>query len=169
MTTQPLSALTMLLSRHTRRRDFITLLGSAAAAWPIAALGQQTALPVIGFLTGGWRTARASLIPAFRQGLSEGGYVDAESALIEFHWAEGAYDRYWRRNYFIHKSWSSSQVMARRHAQAKRHQDNSNHLYHWHGPDPDWACDQSQPSRGQSYGRKYDCRSAASKTVRPLA
>src|SRR5215470_17434484 len=67
MTTQPLSALTMLLSRHTRRRAFITLLGGAVA-WPLAARAQQAAMPVVGFLNG-------------------------QNVAVEYRWAEGQYDR----------------------------------------------------------------------------
>src|SRR4030095_10623880 len=92
MTTRPLSPLTMLLSRHTRRRNFITRLGGAAAAWPLAARAQQPAMPVIGFLGGSSLTERRPLLTAFRQALTEAGFVDARTVAIDYHGAEGQYD-----------------------------------------------------------------------------
>ena len=74
-----------------RRREFITLLGGATAAWPLAARAQQGTLPVIGFVYGG--VAEASFESAFRRGLGETGYAEGQSVAVEYHWLAGQYEQ----------------------------------------------------------------------------
>jgi len=75
------------------RRELIALLGGAAIVWPFTSGAQQKAIPVIGYLDGTSPGPDAPLVAAFRQGLSEGGYIEGLNLIIEYRWAEGHYDR----------------------------------------------------------------------------
>jgi putative tryptophan/tyrosine transport system substrate-binding protein len=74
-----------------KRREFITFLGGATAAWPLAVRAQQPAMPVVGFVHGG--AFVASRADAFRKGLNEAGFIEGQNATVEYHWLDGQYDR----------------------------------------------------------------------------
>jgi putative tryptophan/tyrosine transport system substrate-binding protein len=75
------------------RRDFLTLLGGASAAWPLRARAQQTDLPVIAVVNSASRDTYAHAVSSFQQGLASTGVIDGRNAATEFHWAEGRYDK----------------------------------------------------------------------------
>jgi putative ABC transport system substrate-binding protein len=76
-----------------RRRTFITLLGGAAAGWPLGARAQQATMPTVGFLSTLARNDRLNLSDGFRRGLSETGYVEGRNVAIEYRFAENQFDR----------------------------------------------------------------------------
>src|SRR5215203_5461241 len=89
---QPLRCLLLWLGVDMRRRDFLGLVGGAAA-WPVGAWAQQPAMPVIGFLSGVSAGDNSEYLRGFRQGLKEAGYVEGENAIIDYRWAENQLDR----------------------------------------------------------------------------
>jgi putative ABC transport system substrate-binding protein len=78
----------------TRRRELITLIGGAAAAWPLAARAQQTGMPTIGFMAGSSPSALSQQVAAFREGLKEAGFIEGVNVAVEYRYGEGQLDRF---------------------------------------------------------------------------
>jgi hypothetical protein len=78
---------------HMQRRQFITFIGGAVAAWPLAARAQQRKMPVVGFLNGGSPGGYRVYVTGFLHGLSESGYVEGKNVTVDYQWARGQYDR----------------------------------------------------------------------------
>src|SRR6516165_2026069 len=76
-----------------RRRDFISLVGGLAVAWPLAARAQQSTLPVVGFLHSASAEPNAGLVKVFRKGLFEAGFAEGKNVVIEYRWADNQSDR----------------------------------------------------------------------------
>src|SRR5262249_54584936 len=78
---------------RVKRREFISLVGGAAVAWPIAVRAQQPAVPVVGFVDARSAEGSSHYGAAFRKGLEETGYIEGQNVTVEYHWLEGRYDR----------------------------------------------------------------------------
>src|SRR6266576_347633 len=90
---EPLRCRLLILGSDMKRREFITLLGGAAATWPFSARAQQRTTPVVAFIVGGSADASAQNAVDFRKGYNETGFIEGQNVTVEYHWLGGQYDR----------------------------------------------------------------------------
>jgi hypothetical protein len=140
-----------------RRREFITLVGGAAFAWPFTARAQQAAMSVVGVLSAEWPNLSGDRLRAFHDGLRESGYVERQNLAIEYRWAEGRNERLpalaaelVRRQVTVIVATSTPAVLA-----ADGNHYDSNRVLHRSGPGSTWSGHQPQPTGRQSHGRGH--------------
>jgi putative tryptophan/tyrosine transport system substrate-binding protein len=155
------------------RREFITLVGGAGVAWPLAARAQQPAMPVIGFLGSESASLWANYVRAFQQGLREVGYIEGRNVAIEYRWAEGQNERMpGLLGDFLRRPVSVIAVLRQYTCgvggKGCEH-DSPNRVRHRHRPGSDRTRRQSQPTRRQPYGRSHVERRVGAKAPRTAA
>jgi hypothetical protein len=138
-----------------KRREFITLLGGSAAAWPLRARAQQPGIPVIGYVSSEARESDSFRLPAFFQGLSETGFVERQNVTVEYRWADHQPDRLPELLAdLVRRHCHSGQRSCCTHREGNDH-EHSDRLRDRQRSGPGWTCDFPKPARRQYHRRDH--------------